>query len=51
MAKSAKPGDFCQNKDCPDDEKLQSASHHNIRKAIKTKAGVQRYECTKCDCT
>lgn len=48
MAKLAKPGDFCPNKGCPDYEKLQSANQHNIIKAGKTKAGVQRYECTTC---
>jgi len=48
MAKLAKPGDFCPNQECPDYEKLQSTSQHNIIKAGKTKAGVQRYECTTC---
>jgi transposase-like protein len=48
MAKLAKPGDFCANQGCPDYEKLQSASQHNIIKAGKSKAGVQRYECTTC---
>lgn len=48
MVKLAKPGDFCPNKECLDNEKLQSASQHNIIKAGKTKAGVQRYECTTC---
>lgn len=48
MAKLPKPRDFCQNKECPDYEELQSASQHNIIKAGKTKAGVQRYECTTC---
>ena len=48
MAKLAKPGDFCPTKECPDYEKLQSASQHNIIKAGKTKAGVQRHECTTC---
>jgi hypothetical protein len=41
MVKLAKPGDFCPNKECPDYEKLQSASQHNIIKAGKTKASVQ----------
>ena len=48
MAKLAKPGDFCPNEGCRDYEKLQSASQHNIIKAGKTKAGIQRYECTTC---
>jgi transposase-like protein len=48
MAELAKPGDFCPNKECPKYEKLQSARQHNIIKAGKTKAGVQRYECTTC---
>lgn len=48
MATLAKPGDFCPNKECPDHEKQQSASQHNIIKAGKTKAGVQRYECLTC---
>jgi len=48
MAKLAKAGDFCPNQGCPDYEKLQSASQHNIIKAGRTKAGVQRYECTSC---
>jgi transposase-like protein len=48
MAILAKPGDFCANKECPEYEKLQSASQHNIIKVGKTKAGVQRYECTSC---
>lgn len=48
MVKLAKPGDFCPNKECPDYEKLQSAGQHNIIKAGKTQAGVQRYECITC---
>ena len=48
MAKLAKAGDFCPNEGCRDYEKLQSASQHNIIKAGKTKAGIQRYECTTC---
>jgi transposase-like protein len=48
MAKLAKPGDFCPNEGCSDYEKLQSADQHNIIKAGKTKAGVQRHECTTC---
>lgn len=48
MAQFAKPGDFCPNKGCPDYEKLQSANQHNIIKAGKIKAGVQRHECTTC---
>lgn len=51
MAKLAKPGDFCPNPECPNYEKLQSASQHNLIKAGKTKAGVQRYECTTCQRT
>ena len=47
MAKLAKFGDFCPNKGYPDNEKLQSASQHNIIKAGKSKAGVQRYECVR----
>jgi transposase-like protein len=48
MAKLAKPGDFCPNQECLDYEEVQSASQHNIIKAGKTQAGVQRYECTTC---
>jgi hypothetical protein len=48
MVKLAKAGDFCPNQGCPDYEKLQSASQHNVIKAGKTKAGVQRHEYTTC---
>jgi transposase-like protein len=48
MVHLAKPGDFCQDAKCPDYQKLQNASQRNIIKAGKTKAGVQRYECTTC---
>lgn len=48
MVRLAKPGDFCQNKECPDYQKLQNARQRNIIKAGRTKAGVQRYECTTC---
>jgi transposase-like protein len=48
MVRLAKPGDFCPNKECPDYQKLQSPSQRNIIKAGKTKAGVQRHECTTC---
>lgn len=48
MVQLAKPGDFCSNKECPEYQKLQSPSQRNIIKAGKTKAGVQRCECTTC---
>jgi hypothetical protein len=46
MVRLAKPGDFCPNKECADYQKLQSQNQRNMIKAGKTKAGVQRHECT-----
>jgi transposase-like protein len=45
MEKFAKSGEFCPNEACTEYGKLQEGQ---IRKAGKTKKGVQRYECKKC---
>ena len=45
MEKFAKSGEFCPNEACKEYGKLQEGQ---IRKAGKTKKGVQRYECKKC---
>ena len=51
MVELAKPGDFCQNKECREYQRVQSAGQRNIIKAGKTQKGVQRYECTICHST
>lgn len=49
MEQFAKLGDFCPNEACPDYGKLQDGqSRPNIKKAGKTTAGVQRYQCMTC---
>lgn len=45
MEKFAKSGEFCPNEACTEYGKLREGQ---IRKAGKTKKGVQRYECKKC---
>lgn len=45
MEKFAKSGEFCPNEACTEYGKRQEGQ---IRKAGKTKKGVQRYECKKC---
>jgi transposase-like protein len=39
------PGSFCWNPNCPDYARLQRG---NLRRFGKTRAGVQRYQCTTC---
>jgi transposase-like protein len=51
MEKFAQTGDFCPNAACPDYGKLQDGQQHNIKKAGKTKTGVQRYQCKTCQHT
>jgi transposase-like protein len=48
MEKFAQTGDFCPNEACRDYGKLQSGQQQNIKKAGKTKKGVQRYQCKTC---
>ena len=48
MEKLAHPGDFCPNEACPDYGKPQDGQQRNIKKAGKTKKGVQRYQCKTC---
>ena len=48
MSKFAQVGDFCPNEICSDYGKLQSEQQHNIKKAGKTQAGRQRYQCKAC---
>jgi transposase-like protein len=48
MEKFAQPGDFCPNEACPEYGKLQNGQQQNIKKAGKTKKGVQRYQCKSC---
>ena len=49
MERFAKTGDFCPNAACQDYGKLQDGQQQtNIKKAGKTKKGVQRYECKTC---
>jgi transposase-like protein len=49
MERFAKTGDFCPNEACRDYGKLQDGQKQtNIKKAGKTKKGVQRYECKTC---
>lgn len=49
MERFAKAGDFCPNEACRDYGKLQDGQKQtNIKKAGKTKKGVQRYECKTC---
>jgi len=48
MEKFAHPGDFCPNEACPDYGELQDDQQRNIKKAGKTKKGVQRYQCKTC---
>ena len=49
MPEAVKVGDFCPNEACVDYGKLQAkASHRNIKKYGKTKAGRQRYHCKRC---
>jgi transposase-like protein len=48
MEKFAHPGDFCPNEACPEYGKLQDGQQQNIKKAGKTKKGVQRYQCKGC---
>lgn len=48
MEKFAKTGDFCPNEACPDYGKLQGDQQRNIKKAGRTKKGVQRYQCKTC---
>jgi transposase-like protein len=49
MEKFAKAGEFCPNEACSEYGKLQKGQiQDNIRKAGKTKKGVQRYECKSC---
>jgi transposase-like protein len=52
MEQFAKTGDYCPNEACPDYGKLQaSQANWNIKKAGKTKKGVQRYQCKTCNIT
>jgi len=51
MGKFAKPGDFCPDEACPDYGKPQDGQQQNIKKAGKTKKGVQRYQCKTCHVT
>lgn len=52
MEQLAKPGEFCPNEACRDYGKLQEGqTRRNIKKAGKTKAGVQRYQCKTCQHT
>jgi transposase-like protein len=52
MEQFAKTGDYCPNEACPDYGQLQdSQAHRNIKKAGKTKKGVQRYQCKTCNIT
>jgi transposase-like protein len=48
MEKFAQPGEFCPNEACPEYGKLQNGQQQNIKKAGKTKKGVQRYQCKSC---
>ena len=48
MSEFAQVGDWCPNKNCPAYGQRQSATHHNIVKYGKTKAGCQRYKCKTC---
>jgi transposase-like protein len=48
MKEFAHPGDFCPNEACPDYGKHQEGQQRNIKKAGKTKKGVQRYQCKTC---
>lgn len=49
MEKLAQTKDFCPNRACPDYGKLQSdQAQPNLKKAGKTKRGVQRYQCKTC---
>lgn len=49
MEQFAKPGDFCPNEACAEYGKLQDGQiRPNIKKAGKTQAGVQRYQCKTC---
>jgi len=49
MERFAKTGDFCPNAACQDYGKLQDGQQQtNIKKAGKTKKGVQRYACKTC---
>jgi transposase-like protein len=49
MERFAKTGDFCPHEACRDYGKLQDGQKQmNIKKAGKTKKGVQRYECKAC---
>lgn len=49
MEKFAQTGDFCPNQACPDYGKVQDGqTQQNIKKAGRTKTGVQRYECKTC---
>ncbi len=49
MEKLASAGDVCPTAACLDDGKLQTGLQQpNIKKAGKTKRGVQRYQCTRC---
>jgi hypothetical protein len=45
MEKFAEPGDFCPKEACPQYGKLRNCQQQNIKKAGKTKIGVQRYQC------
>ena len=49
MEKFAQTGDFCPNEACPEYGKLQTGQQQNIKKAGKTKKGVQRYQCKTCE--
>jgi transposase-like protein len=48
MKEFAHPGDFCPHEACPDYGKRQDSQQRNIKKAGKTKKGVQRYQCKTC---
>jgi transposase-like protein len=49
MEKFARAGDFCPNHACPDYGKRQDGqTQRNMKKAGKTKSGVQRYQCKTC---
>jgi len=51
MSELARPGDFCPNSECDDNDKLQSEGQTNIIRFGKTKAGRQRYKCKTCNRT
>ena len=51
MQEFSHPGDFCPNEACLDYGKRQEGQQRNIKRAGKTKKGVQRYQCTTCQRT